>query len=106
MEHLAEIKLKLIAKIAETNDEQLLKHMENLLDKVTTYISNSDNDTTLEEPALEYKTEQDEREMLLNYIEHPIIAERLRISLEQAAEGKLRDSDKVHNDTIKWLNSL
>ncbi len=106
MDHLAEKKLGLIAKITEIDDELLLEHIENLLNEVKPYTSHSDDDTTLEEPVLEYKTEQDEREMLLKYIEHPIIAERLRISEEQAAQGKLRDNDKVHNDTLKWLNSL
>lgn len=105
MDNLLEKKLKLIAKIAQTKDELLLESIENLLNKVTPYRSQSD-DPTLEEPALEYMTEQDEREMLLKYVEHPIIAERLRISLEQVAQGKLRDHDQVHNDTLKWLNSL
>lgn len=106
MDHLAALKLELIAKIIATTDENLLHQIKQLLTAEGDYPSGKLYNTTAEEPVAEYMTEQDEREMLLNYIKHPKIAENIRISREQIANGELRENETVHKETVAWLNSL
>jgi hypothetical protein len=106
MDHLAALKLELIAKIIETTDEDLLHQIKQLLTTEGHYPAVKSNDTIAEEPVAQYMTEQDEREMLLNYIEHPAVAEKLRISREQIARGEVKDHDILHQQTLVWLNSL
>jgi len=55
---------------------------------------------------MEYKTEQQEKEELLAYINSPKGVAELRKSKQQAKRGELIDHETQHNETMQWLNSL
>jgi hypothetical protein len=106
MESLAELKLRIIQRIASMKEEEKLREVE----KVISYRNEADirasEDFIIQEPLMEYKTEQQEKEELLAYIKSPKGVAELRKSKQQAKRGELIDHETQHNETMQWLNSL
>jgi hypothetical protein len=101
MDHLAAKKLELTARIT---DEAALIRIETLLTTYKAYAPNERKENSANDPVVEYMKEQDEREMLLQYIEHPAIARKLSTIKEKASRGEVVDNDIVHKETMEWLN--